>query len=190
MNFKQENINSLILDMDGVLWRESEPIGDLSAIFKQIENLGLKVILATNNATRTIEQYQSKLLNQGVNLAPWQIATSGSATAFYLKANYSIGTRIHILGEKGLVDTLEEAGFIQADTDVKAVVVGVDRSITYQKIETASSLIRNGAEFMGTNPDKTFPTPHGSGCRSHYRGGGSRRRKRAIIYGKTEQISD
>ena len=37
----------------------------------------------------------------------------------------------------------------------------MDRSVSYKRIETASTLIRNGAEFLGTNPDKTFPTPHG-----------------------------
>ena len=45
--------------MDGVLWRGSEPIGDLRAIFAQIERIGWKVIFATNNATRTISQYVS-----------------------------------------------------------------------------------------------------------------------------------
>jgi 4-nitrophenyl phosphatase len=48
-----QSINALILDMDGVLWRENEPIGDLNAIFRGFYETGLNIILATNNATRT-----------------------------------------------------------------------------------------------------------------------------------------
>ena len=47
------NIKALVLDMDGVLWREREPIGDLPALFSQFQKAGLQVILATNNGTRT-----------------------------------------------------------------------------------------------------------------------------------------
>jgi len=48
-----KNIKALIIDMDGVLWRDSQPLGDLTGIFHSIKALGLKYILATNNATRT-----------------------------------------------------------------------------------------------------------------------------------------
>jgi hypothetical protein len=46
--------------MDGVLWHDSVPIGDLPAIFARIRALGLKFALATNNATRTVHEYQEK----------------------------------------------------------------------------------------------------------------------------------
>ena len=60
------NIRGLILDMDGVLWRDSEPIGNLPAIFDQIRECGLRLILATNNSTKTLAQYQEKLCRFGV----------------------------------------------------------------------------------------------------------------------------
>jgi 4-nitrophenyl phosphatase len=161
INFIENKIENLILDMDGVLWMESESIGNLPAVFAQINNLGLKVILATNNATRSVPQYQDKLAGFGVELAPWQIATSGQAVAFYLQTKYPAGSKVHVVGEAGLIITLEEAGFVLSDDDVKAVIVGVDHSISYGKISTAARLIRIGAEFLGTNPDKTFPTPRG-----------------------------
>jgi 4-nitrophenyl phosphatase len=161
IDFAKNHIENLILDMDGVLWKDSVSIGNLPAVFAQINKLGLKVVLATNNATRSIPQYQEKLAVFGVDLAPWQIATSGQAVVYHLKMKYPAGSKIHVVGEEGLFITLEEAGFVLSDKDVKAVVVGVDHSISYKKISTAATLIRNGAEFLGTNPDKTFPTPDG-----------------------------
>jgi 4-nitrophenyl phosphatase len=44
---------------------------------------------------------------------------------------------------------------------VLAVIVGMDRQITYDKLRRATMLIRSGVPFIGTNPDKTFPTPEG-----------------------------
>ncbi len=56
-----QKIKSLILDMDGVLWKADAPIGDLPAIFDRIHARGLKVAFATNNGTQTPEQYVERL---------------------------------------------------------------------------------------------------------------------------------
>jgi phosphoglycolate/pyridoxal phosphate phosphatase family enzyme len=42
-----------------------------------------------------------------------------------------------------------------------AVVVGMDRSISFRTLARAQAAIRSGALFVATNPDPTFPTPHG-----------------------------
>ena len=45
--------------------------------------------------------------------------------------------------------------------DTEAVVVALDRSLSYEKLRRASLLIRSGASFIATNPDPTFPEPEG-----------------------------
>jgi 4-nitrophenyl phosphatase len=45
--------------------------------------------------------------------------------------------------------------------EAQAVVVGVDRQINFEKMATATLLVRRGLPFYATNPDKTFPTPRG-----------------------------
>jgi 4-nitrophenyl phosphatase len=37
----------------------------------------------------------------------------------------------------------------------------MDRTLTYEKLTRATLLIRSGAQFIGSNPDRTFPTPEG-----------------------------
>jgi 4-nitrophenyl phosphatase len=155
-------IRSLILDMDGVLWRASEPIGDLKRIFEKIRQLNLSTILATNNSTKTPEEYQEKLLGFGVTVESWQILTSSQVAADFLSRKFPGGGSVYIVGENGLKIALQEKGFFpQENGSVLAVVAGMDRSITYDKLAKASSFIRNGAIFIGTNSDKTFPTPLG-----------------------------
>jgi 4-nitrophenyl phosphatase len=157
----QTDLRALILDMDGVLWRDKQPIGDLPGIFGQIERRGWQVVLATNNATRSIPQYLDKLRNFGVNLGPEQVINSAQAAAHYLSQRHPQGGPVYFIGEDGLAQALEEKGFIFSEQDPLAVVVGMDRQFTYEKLTTGTRFIRAGAPFIGTNPDRTFPTPEG-----------------------------
>lgn len=155
------SIHSLILDMDGVLWRDSQPLGNLPDIFERIDKLGWKVCLATNNSTASIEEYLLKIGSLGVNLQPQQVITSSLATAHYLCRRYPSGGKVYIIGETGLIQALEEKGYTQSEEDALAVVVGFDRQVTYEKLCRATLLIRSGLPFIATNSDKTYPTPQG-----------------------------
>lgn len=155
------SIHSLILDMDGVLWRDSQPLGNLPDIFERIDKLGWKVCLATNNSTASIEEYLLKIGSLGVNLQPQQVITSSLATAHYLFRKYPNGGQVYIIGETGLIQALEERGYTQSEEDALAVVVGFDRQVTYEKLCRATLLIRSGLPFIATNSDKTYPTPQG-----------------------------
>ena len=158
-----QNIRGLILDMDGVLWQDTQPIGNLPAIFARIKTLGLRVILATNNATRSVSSYLEKLLGFGVRLEPWQIITSSQAAAQYLKKQKPQGGSVFVVGEAGLVEALQEKGFTteSGNGPIHTVIAGMDRYLTYEKLTQATLLIRAGAAFVGTNPDRSFPTPAG-----------------------------
>jgi len=154
-------VSALILDMDGVLWRGSDAIGDLQSIFSQIDRVGLKVIFATNNATRTISQYVSVLSSFGVSAEPWQIINSATAVTYYLCNKFPSGGPVYIIGERGVVEACAEHGFYHSESGALAVIAGMDRNLTYEKLMTATLLLRAGVPFIGTNPDLTFPTPLG-----------------------------
>ncbi len=154
-------IRGLILDMDGVLWRGPEPLGDLTQIFKDIDQHGIKVTLATNNATRSVSQYIEKLAGFGVSVHPWQIINSGLATAAFLHKQFPAGGPVYIIGGSGLVDTLRDAGFFMSQDPPLAVIVSMDRDFSYEKLAAAQAKILGGALFVGTNPDLTFPSPEG-----------------------------
>ena len=100
------NIKALVLDMDGVLWRENDPIGDLPAIFARFDKAGLKVLLATNNATKTQEMYIEKLAGMGVYMQKEQIITSAMGVAYLLKKRFPAGGPVYMVGENGLVSAL------------------------------------------------------------------------------------
>jgi len=155
----------VILDMDGVLWRDNSPIGNLPAVFGRIAAMGLKFTLATNNSSKSVEQFQQRLEGFGVQVEPWQIITSSHAVTDMLSKNYPERGDIFVIGENGIKNALKEKGFTVAmpgeTKNAVAVVVGIDREINYQKLKEATLLIRRGVPFFGTNSDLTFPTPDG-----------------------------
>lgn len=147
--------------MDGVIWRGTEPIGDLRSIYKQIGDMGWKVIFATNNASRTINKYIEVLSSFGIYVQPWQVINSATAATAYLVSKFPHGGPVYIIGEQGLLETCADQGFYQSSNDAMAVIAGIDRTLTYDKLRIATLLIRSGIPFIGTNPDRTFPTPQG-----------------------------
>jgi 4-nitrophenyl phosphatase len=160
-----KTIKSLVLDMDGVIWRGDESIGNLNAIFALIHGKGIKVAFATNNGTRTPDQYVERLAGFGVNIEKWQILTSSLAVANLLKKEFPDGGPVFAIGESGLFLALRENNFemltVENTGKAKAVVIGIDHDINFSKMSEAALLIRSGVPFYATNPDKTFPTPRG-----------------------------
>jgi len=157
----QPKIHGIILDMDGVLWRGSQPVVDLPALFAGFQHASLNVIMATNNASRSVSQYVERLAGFGVSIPPTQVVNSALAVVHMLKQQFPSGGPVYVIGEQGLKDHLLEGGFPYAEEKVVAVVAGLDLNFSYAKLRLANDLIRTGALFVATNPDPTYPHPNG-----------------------------
>jgi len=156
------SIGNLIIDMDGVLYRGNTLISGAHEFIGFLREKGISFLLVTNNSTRTVRQYVTKLARMNIAVREEEILTSAEATAGYLEQVAPPGTRVHAVGEDGVQVALERRGFVLIDgTDAAYVVVGMDRRFTYAKLATAALTIRAGAVFIGTNPDKTYPTEVG-----------------------------
>jgi len=154
-------IRHLVIDMDGVLWHGEMPMDGIDDFFAFLREEEIGFILATNNSTRTPEQYTEKLACFGVDVPPSQILNSSEATAAYLSSIAPQGAKVYPVGEEGVRRALEKHGFEIAEDNASYVVVGWKRDLTWNHLATASLLIHNGAKFIGTNPDTSFPTERG-----------------------------
>ena len=154
-------ITHLIIDMDGVLYRGDQPMPRLVEFFAFLRARCIPFILATNNSTRTPQEYVDKLAGMGVQVSPAEILVSGQATARFLAREYPRGTRVHVFGMPALKQALTDEGFVLADDNVQLVVASMDRQVTYEKLKRATLLIRGGARFIATNLDPTNPSEEG-----------------------------
>jgi 4-nitrophenyl phosphatase len=169
MTLELNEIENLIIDMDGVLWHGETALPGLTDFFTTLNELGIGYVLATNNATRVASQYTEKLARFGVTVNPEQILTSAEVTASHLEHHYPPETTVYVVGEDGLRLALARHGFrllpagglVAPGTRAGLVVVGLDRQACWEQLASAAHLIQNGAHFIGTNGDVTFPTETG-----------------------------
>ena len=108
-------ITHLILDMDGVLYRGSEPMPRLGEFFAFLRERRIPFMLVTNNATRTPQERSEKLAAMGAEVSPSEILTSAQAAARLLRRDYPQGTRVHVFGMPALRQAMAEEGFVLAD---------------------------------------------------------------------------
>lgn len=158
------DLRAFIIDMDGVLWHGDRPAPGLIEFFQGLRRRRFPFILATNNAARTPEQYVDKLARMGVSIARDEVLTSAQASALYLAERAPDGARVFAIGEDGVRQALTERGFTLGELyelDARYVVCGMDHGVSWDKLATATLNIRAGAQFIGTNPDVTFPTERG-----------------------------
>jgi 4-nitrophenyl phosphatase len=155
-------MTSFVVDLDGVLRRGTQAIEGAQLLLDCMK----EYLIVTNNSTRTPAMYTEELSKIGLSIPPQRIFTSAKATAQFLKKTRDY-TTAWVVGEKGLLKEINDIGYT-ITRDSECVVVGWDRTLTYEKLEIACLAIRNGAEFIGTNPDLTFPSEKGiiPGCGS------------------------
>ncbi|MBN1219284.1 MAG: HAD-IIA family hydrolase [Anaerolineae bacterium] len=158
------DIQALVIDMDGVLWRGDTPLPGLIEFFDFLQNHAIDFVLATNNASKTPAQFLEKLARFGVRVGSEHILTSSLATAAYLQQDYKDGAKVYVVGQAGLRQALTQAGFMvlpDSSQPVDVVVAGIDFELTYETVQHAALLIQDGARFIGTNGDLTFPIEGG-----------------------------
>ncbi len=150
--------------MDGVLYLEDSPIEGASETVRKWREKGKKVIFLTNNSSLSRRMYVKKLSKMGIRADEREIITSAYMTALYLQRRCE-ETLLYVVGERGLREELKEAGLEmvgeeEAETATH-VVVGIDRSFSYDKIAASLSALSRGAKLIATNPDPTYPTGRG-----------------------------
>ncbi|QKR00486.1 HAD-IIA family hydrolase [Metallosphaera tengchongensis] len=161
-----EDYDLIISDVDGVLLREGEPIWQNIEALKKLINDGKRVILVTNNSGFSRVLLSRQLNYLGLPVRPQDIVTSGLAAVLYMKRTWDI-RKVFTIGEEGLVEEIRNGGYeVMTSSEAEegtpdAVVVGLDRLVTYDKLSIGMRCISKGAKFVATNMDRLWPSRDG-----------------------------
>jgi 4-nitrophenyl phosphatase len=155
-----KNYKGYLIDLDGTMYRGSERIEAASDFVKKLQRKGIPYLFVTNNSSRTPAQVAKKLRDFDIPAEENQVFTTSQATANYIYSLKKDAT-VYVIGEEGIRTALEEKGFTFAGETAEFVVVGIDRSLTYEKLAVACLAVRNGAVFLSTNGDIAIPTERG-----------------------------
>ena len=179
-----------LIDLDGTIYLGNEPIVAGKRFVERLQEKKLPFLFVTNNTTKTPQTVQEHLANNfDIYVEEDDIYTATLATVDYMKEK-ELGNKVYVIGESGLKDGIFSAGFIEEELSPDYVVVGLDSEITYEKLKMATLAIRNGAYFIGTNPDKNLPTDQGliPGAGSFIALLETATQQKATIIGKPEAI--
>ena len=170
----------LLVDLDGVVYRGTQPIPGVAALLARRAASGDDVVYVTNNSMWYRADYVERLAAMGAPVSADRVVSSPRATALYLRELDPGLERVLALGGAGLGRELTDVGFsvvmagAAADRVVRqgidryeasgrpgAVVVGLDPELSWERLAVAASSIRAGARFIATNRDPIYPTERG-----------------------------
>ncbi|HEV3284067.1 MAG TPA: HAD-IIA family hydrolase [Solirubrobacteraceae bacterium] len=156
----EREIRSWLMDMDGVLIREEQPIPGADQFLMRLRELGTPFLVLTNNSIYTRRDLAARLAANGLEVPEEAIWTSALATARFLESQRPGGSAF-VIGEAGLTTALHDAGYTLSERAPDYVVLGETRTYSFERITRAIRLIAGGARFIATNPDPTGPSSEG-----------------------------
>jgi NagD protein len=156
----RREIRSWLMDMDGVLVREQDPIPGAAEFIARLRELGTPFLVLTNNSMYTPRDLTARLRRSGLEVPEESIWTSALATAGFLEDQRPGGSAF-VVGEVGLTTALHASGYTLTDSDPDYVVLGETRTYSFERITRAIQLVGEGARFIATNPDTVGPSPDG-----------------------------
>ena len=147
-----------LFDLDGVFYKGKESrvkVGGTRAI-EALRKGGKKLFILTNNSTDSAATVQSRLIEFDIPVKKDEVLTSGLLTAQYLEQKHGRVTYF-LVGEEGLDAEMKRYGH-RKTVGEKAdfVVVGLDRKLTYDKLDHAARLARNGAGIIATHASRLY----------------------------------
>ncbi len=160
------DVDLVIFDLDGVIYRDKEPMPYAAEGVARLRAEGYAVRFMSNNSSVSRHTFAQRLKNMGIQCAPEEFMSSSVCAAYYLAQQGAKGKSAFVVGMEGLRAELISAGIELVDdpdeehTDY--VVAGIDWNFTYETLRKALTAIINGAEFIATNQDATFPGANGS----------------------------
>jgi NagD protein len=145
-----------LIDMDGVIYRESQLIPGAREFVETLIAGGAPFIFLTNNSAPTPEDLSVRLGHLGIpRLPPRHFYTSALNTADFLSETHPSCT-VFVIGEGGLLTALHERKIANDAIRPSYVVVG-EGAASLEKLAKAHTCIEHGARLLATNPDNWCP---------------------------------
>lgn len=146
--------------MDGTIYVDDTLIPGARELIELLRERKIPHLFLTNNSSSSGSVYLERLHRLGIPAEREDILTSGDATADFL-LNETTHRSVYLVGTPKLEETFIEKGLALDPDDPDCVVVGFDRTLTYEKLEIACRHLFAGKPYYATHPDKTCITTEG-----------------------------
>jgi HAD superfamily hydrolase (TIGR01450 family) len=154
-----DQFDAFFLDLDGVVYIGRRALPQTLPSLQRLRAMGKHIRFLTNNPCKTRERLVERLHDMGIDARKEEMFTATWATCLYLQQQ---GIRtVYPIGSPDMLIELQEVGVSVDEERPDAVVVGCEDEATYEQLDRASQLIRQGAKFVATMVDAWYPSPAG-----------------------------
>ncbi len=157
-----EKYDGFIFDLDGTIYRGNHLIPNAEKTVNHIKELGKEVIFISNKTTGSVKEYHDFLICNGLNIDEDEIINSTMVLKKYLSDTFT-GSKFFAIGETIFINEIETSGLIYSEIsdEIDILIVTLDRTLNYEKLELAARALENGARFFAANIDDTCPVDEG-----------------------------
>jgi HAD superfamily hydrolase (TIGR01450 family) len=154
--------NTFIFDLDGTIYLDDKLIDNAKEVINKIKYLQKNVIFISNKTTGLTTDYYNFLKSSGLNIICDDIISATITTKNYLKKKH-LKENFFAIGEQVFIDELKESGlnFVSDPNIIDVVIITLDRTLNYSKLEIAAKALDKGARFYAANIDNTCPVEKG-----------------------------
>ena len=154
-----DGIKVVFLDLDGTIYLGDNLIEGSLEFLSRLDDAGIKRFFLSNNSSRSVKQYVTKLHGMGIPATEDDVLLSTHDLLSWL-TNEGV-KQTYLVGTEGMREMLEDVGIETRSTEPQYVVLGYDTEITYDKLSTASILMHRGIPMVVSHPDMVCPSPEG-----------------------------
>lgn len=153
--------STYLFDLDGTLYLGTKILPGALQLINRLKNEKKKVFFFTNNSSFSDRDYFKKLKKMGFPVRADQIIVSTHSLIRGLQKDRV--KKLFVLGTPAMKSMLKRSKlqvFARPDS-TQAIVVGFDKTLTYEKLEMACFAIARGKPWYAAHPDLFCPTENG-----------------------------
>ena len=156
------DVGLFMLDMDGTFYLGRQLLPGAAEFLGLCRQKGIQFTFVTNNSSKSPADYLQKLAGMGVEVSRDEMLTSADATLLYMEEQ-ALPRDILLVGTPSLERQFTEAGYTLAAAvqAAKAVVLGFDTTLSYEKLTKLCNAVRAGLPYIATHPDFNCPVEGG-----------------------------
>ncbi len=166
-------LQGFIFDLDGTVYLGDALLPGAAETVRRLREQGKRTLFVSNKPVDARATYAAKLTRLGIPTDEGEVLTSAYVLAHHLaqtapelryyiigEANFRAELRSHGLTVQDELSGQDPLGVIHPD-GIDAVIVALDRTLDYRKLNTVYQALRRGARYFATNGDYTCPMPGG-----------------------------
>ena len=154
------NVKLFLIDLDGTIYLGPDLFPWTLPFMNVLKKQGKQHLFLTNNSSASRQYYADKITNMGIETSRSDVFSSTTATIIYLQ-KHDADAKLYVLGTPFMEEELKEGGLTLVQDEPDIVLLGFDKTLTYEKLQKACYWIRKGKTYIATHPDINCPTDDG-----------------------------